>query len=62
MADATANLWIGIRQKITSDNPDVRLDGIIEARKLLSETNPELDAAVNVGIIQLAANYIEDPE
>lgn len=63
MTEATANLWIEIRRKITSDHPDVRLNGLIEARKRLtatSNTEPELDAAINAGIIQLAANNIED--
>lgn len=61
MADANElRSWNEIREQIISEDPEVRLNGIIEARKCLSDDNPQIDDAVHVGIVQIVANYIED--
>lgn len=61
MADAIElRCWREILEKIISEDPEVRLNGIVEARKCLSDDNPQIDFAVRVGIVQIVANYIED--
>lgn len=59
------NLWLKIHQKIISDDVDSRLDGLVEARKALTDDKnliSHIDAAIHVGIVQVVTNFIEDPE
>lgn len=65
MTDAIDNFWCKIYQKIISEDVDIRLDGLVEARKALTDDEKlisHIDAAIRAGIVQVVTSFIEDPE
>lgn len=58
--DRTIDFWNKIHQRIISDDPAMQLGGLMEARKYLSHENPQVDAAVRVGIVQAVSKFLDD--